>query len=113
MKRSYKSPAMNWVPIRNSNAVADVCWAHANNTRPFYYNTYGKGYAELYAVGNGCTKDVVFEIKYMPEDMSAEERAAADKDMQAVIANVRATMPNKPNNYKGSVFSPDIDPTWS
>lgn len=113
MKKIYKSPEMYWVPIRNNKAIADVCWAYANNVKPFYYNTYGKGYAELYAVGGGCTKNVVFEIKYFPEDMTAEERALADADMQAVIARTIANMPNKPTSFKGSVFSPDLDPTWS
>ena len=113
MKRSYESPKMHWVPIRSSSAVADVCWAYAKNTQPFYYNTYGTGYAELYAVGRKCDRDVFFEIKYYPESMSAEERAAADKDMQKVIAKVVAEMPQKPNNYKGSPFVKDVNPEWS
>ena len=113
MKRFYDSPQMRWVPIHSSRAVADVCWAYANNTKPFYYNTYGKGYAELFAVGGGCTRDVVFEIKYQPEDMSAAEKALADADMQKVIARVKAEMPQKPTNYKGSVFSTDIGTDWS
>lgn len=113
MKRSYRSPEAFFVPIRSNSAVADVCWGYANNRKPFYYNTYGKGYAELYAVGGGCTKNVEFKIVYMPEDMTAEEKAAADADMQRVIAQVIATMPNKPTPYKGSVFSPSVDPSWS
>ena len=113
MKRAYSKPTMCWQPVRSSRAVADVCWAYANNTQPFYYNTYGAGYAELYIVDSRCDKNVKFEIRYYPEDLSAAERAAADADMARVIAEVRATMPNKPNNYKGSVFQPDIDPSWS
>ena len=113
MKRAYTSPEMYWTPICSNRAVADVCWAYANNTQPFYYNTYGTGYAELYAVGGGCTKDVVFEIKYYPENMSAAEKALADSDMQRVIAQVKATMTNKPNNYKGSPFVQDPSPSWS
>ena len=113
MKRSYSSPQMQWVPICANRAVADVCWAYANNVKPFYYNTYGKGYAELYAMGGDCTKDVFFEIRYQPEDMSAEDKAAAERDMQEVIARVVAEMPQKPNNYKGSPFAPSVDPTWS
>ena len=104
---------MLWIPICSNRAVAAVCWAYANNVKPFYYNTYGKGYAELYAIGNSCSKDITFEIRYMPEDMSAEDRAIADADMQAVIARVMATMPQKPNNYQGSIFSPSVDPSWS
>lgn len=113
MKRFYSSPEMLWVPICSNKAVADVCWAYANNVKPFYYNTYGKGYAELYAMGGKCSKDIYFEIKYMPEDMSAADKAIADADMQKVIARVMAEMPQKPNNYKGSVFSPSVDPSWS
>ena len=113
MKRTYDSPQMQWVPICSNGTVADVCWAYAKNTQPFYYNTYGTGYAELYAVGGKCDKNVFFEIKYYPEDMSAEERARADEDMQKVIAHVIATMPQKPTNYKGSPFTPSVDPNWS
>lgn len=113
MKRQYNSPKMFWVPICSSRAVADVCWAYATNVKPFYYNTYGKGYAELYAMGGQCNRNLTFEIRYIPEDMSAEDRALAEADMQKVIANVMATMPPKPNNYKGSVFSDSVDPTWS
>lgn len=113
MKRTYNSPEMHWVPVCSNSAVADVCWAYANNVKPFYYNTYGRGYAELYAMGGKCDKNVFFEIRYYPEDLSAEEKAIADADMQRVIAQVTAEMPQKPNNYKGSGFSPDVDPSWS
>ena len=115
MKRSYESPQMKWVPIRSGRAVADVCWAFANNNKPFYYNTYGYGYAELYAVGSKCTTDAVFEIRYMPDDMSAQDKAAADEDMQRVIAQVKAELAgqNKVTNYKGSPFVANPDPDWS
>ena len=113
MKRTYNSPEMHWVPVCSNSAVADVCWAYANNVKPFYYNTYGRGYAELYAMGGSCDKNVFFEIRYYPEDLSAEEKAIAEADMQKVIAQVTAEMPQKPNNYKGSGFSPDVDPSWS
>ena len=113
MKRTYNSPEMHWVPVCSNSAVADVCWAYANNVKPFYYNTYGRGYAELYAMGGSCNKNVFFEIRYYPEDLSAEEKAIADADMQRVIAQVTAEMPQKPSNYQGSGFSPDVDPSWS
>ena len=113
MKRPYSKPMMCWQPIRSSHAVADVCWAYANNVKPFYYNTYGKGYAELYAIGSSCSTDITFEIVYQPEDMTAEERALADADMQRVIARVMAEMPKKPNNFQGSPFEPGVDPSWS
>ena len=113
MKRTYNSPEMHWVPVCSNSTVADVCWAYANNVKPFYYNTYGKGYAELYAMGGKCDKNVFFEIRYYPEDLSAEEKAIADADMQRVIARVTAEMPQKPTNYKGSGFTPSVDPSWS
>ena len=113
MKRAYNSPEMHWVPVCSNSAVADVCWAYANNVKPFYYNTYGRGYAELYAMGGNCDKNVFFEIRYYPEDLSAEEKAIADADMQKVIARVTAEMPQKPTNYKGSGFAPSVDPSWS
>ena len=113
MKRAYHSPQMQWVPVCSNSAVADVCWAYAKNVKPFYYNTYGRGYAALYAMGGSCDKNVFFEIRYYPEDLSPAEKALADADMQAVIARVMAEMPQKPTNYKGSVFSPSIDPDWS
>ena len=113
MKRPYNSPEMHWVPICSNKAVADVCWAYANNVKPFYYNTYGRGYAELYAMGGSCDKSVYFEIRYYPDDLTPEEKAIADADMQKVIAKVTAEMPNKPNNYKGSGFSTNVDSSWS
>ena len=113
MKRTYNSPEMHWVPVCSNSAVADVCWAYANNVKPFYYNTYGRGYAELYAMGGKCDKNVFFEIRYYPEDLSAEEKAIAEADMQRVIAQVTAEMPPKPNHSQGSGFSPSVDPSWS
>ena len=113
IKREYNSPEMYWIPIFSNRAVADVCWAYANNVKPFYYNTYGKGYAELYAIGDSCNKNITFEIRYMPEDMSANDRALAEKDMQAVIARVMAEMPNNLSPYKGSIFAPSVDSSWS
>lgn len=113
MKKEYDSPKMQWIPICSSKAIADVCWAYANNVKPFYYNTYGRGYAELYAIGNSCKNNITFEIRYMPEDMSPAEKALADADMQRVIAEVMAAAPKNPNNFKGSVFSPGVDSSWS
>ena len=114
MKRTYEKPNMCWQPIRSNRAVAAVCWGHANNHKPFYYNTYGTGYAELYAVGSSCDQDVTFEIRYLPESMSAEERAMADADMQRVIAETIAKLGNgNANPFKNSPFSSDVDPSWS
>ena len=113
MKRIYEKPTMHWNPVLSQHAVADVCWAYANNKQPFYYNTYGLGYAELYAISGGCTRNVDFGITYIPESMSAEDRASADADMQRVIAQIKAEMPPKPNNFKGSPFVSNADPSWS
>ena len=113
MKRAYNSPEMHWVPVCSNSAVADVCWAYANNVKPFYYNTYGRGYAELYAMGGSCDKDVYFEIRYYPSNLSEAEKAIARADMEKVIARVTAEMPNKPTNYKGSGFSTGVGSDWS
>ncbi len=113
MKRSYDSPEMRWVPIRSSHAVAEVCWGFAMNTKPFYYNTYGTGYAELYAVGNRCDSNITFDIRYYPDTMSQEDRDKAVDELQHVIAVAKATSAKHPSPYKGSVFSPTLDPTWS
>ena len=113
MKRAYNSPEMHWVPVCSNSAVADVCWAYANNVKPFYYNTYGRGYAELYAMGGSCDKDVYFEIRYYPSDLTEAEKAIARADMEKVIARVTAEMPNKPTNYKGSGFSTGVGSDWS
>ena len=113
MKRSYDSPQMKWIPIRSNRAVADVCWAFANNKKPIYYNTYGTGYAELYAIGKGCSTSVTFNITYYPENMSDADKAAAQADMDAVLRQYRDNPPNNVKNYKGSQFSSSVDPSWS
>ena len=113
MKRSYDSPQMNWIPIRSNRAVAEVCWAFAQNRKPVYYNTYGTGYAELYAVAGGCSDNIKFSITFHPETMSDADKAAAQEDMDAVLLQIQKNPPNNPKNYKGSNFSSNVDPSWS
>ena len=114
MKREYEKPKLAWSPIRSGRAVAEVCWGHVSSGKPFYYNTYGTGYAELIATGS-CKNTLghTYEIKYYPEDMSLEDRAAADLDMQRVIAEIRQNPPDHPNPYKNSIFSAEPDSSWS
>ena len=114
MRRNYEKPKLVWNPIRSGRGIAAVCWGHAQSGKPFYYNTYGTGYAEL--ICKGSCKDTlghVYTIKYYPEDMSTADRAAADADMQRVIAELRQNPPNAPNPYKDSIFTADPDPSWS
>ena len=114
MRKNYEKPKLVWSPIRSGRGIADVCWGHAQSGKPFYYNTYGAGYAEL--ICKGSCKDTlghVYTIKYYPENMSATDRASADADMQRVIAELRQNPPNHPNPYKNSIFSASPDSSWS
>ena len=63
VKRAYEKPDMRWQPIRSSRAVAEVCWGHASSVRPFYYNTQGTGYAELYADGKCKAGGITFRVE--------------------------------------------------
>ncbi len=114
MKKVYESPKMYWQPIRSSRAVAEVCWGHASSVKPFYYNTQGTGYAELYADGKCKTGMITFRAEFMPESMSQEDRIAAQREIDAVIARVLAELgDSNPSPYKNSVFSPSVDSSWS
>ena len=114
MKRAYEKPDMRWQPIRSSRAVAEVCWGHASSVRPFYYNTKGTGYAELYADGKCKAGKITFRVEFYPDTMSDADRAAAQREIDQVIANVIASLGNaNPSPYKGSVFSPNVGSDWS
>lgn len=114
MKKAYESPKMYWQPIRSSCAIAEVCWGHASSVKPFYYNTKGTGYAELYADGRCKSGQITFRAEFYPDTMSDADRAAAQAEIDAVIARVIADLGNKnPAPYKNSVFSPSVDPSWS
>ena len=102
---------MCWTPVRSSDAVADVCWGYANNGKPFYYNTYGAGYAELYIGGQKCTEQINFVIVY--HNMTAETQEIAAADMERVIEQAKRESASNTNSFKGSPFSPDVGPTWS
>ena len=114
MKRAYDSPKMFWQPIRSNRAVAEVCWGHAASVRPFYYNTQGTGYAELYADGRCKVGQITFRAEFYPDTMTQEDRDAAQREIDSVIARVIAELGNSnPSPYKNSVFSPSVDPSWS
>ena len=112
MKRAYESPKMCWQPIRSNRAVAEVCWGHASAGKPFYYNTYSTGYVKLYADGK-CGGEIVFRKEFYPPTMSEEDHLRAQEEVEKVIAQAVANAGRNPNPYKGSVFSPDVDPSWS
>ena len=114
MKKEYESPRMNWQPIRSSRAVAEVCWGHASSVKPFYYNTKGTGYVELYADGKCKAGQITFRAEFVPETMSPEDRMAAQQEIDSVIARVLVELgDNNPSPYKNSVFAPTVDPSWS
>lgn len=114
MKRAYEEPKMCWQPIRSSRAVAEVCWGHAASVRPFYYNTQGTGYAELYADGKCKAGQTTFRVEFYPPTMSDADRQRAQEEIDRVIANVLAELGNSnPSPYKGSVFSPSVGGDWS
>lgn len=114
MKKAYESPQMCWQPIRSSRAVAEVCWGHASSVKPFYYNTKGTGYAELYADGKCKSGQITFRVEFYPDTMSQQDRIAAQQEIDSVIARVIAELGNKnPSPYKNSVFSPSVGSDWS
>ena len=112
MKKAYEEPKMCWQPIRSNRAVAEVCWGHATSGKAFYYNTYGTGYVKLYAEGS-CKNITGFRKEFYPPTMSEEDRLRAEEETNRVIAQAQAAAGNKPSPYKNSVFSPDVDPSWS
>ena len=114
MKRAYEKPNMCWQPIRSSRAVAEVCWGHASSVRPFYYNTQGTGYAELYAEGKCKAGQTTFTVKFHPDSMTDADRQKAMAEIESVIQNVMNSLgDSNPSPYKGSVFSPDVGSDWS
>lgn len=112
MKKAYEKPKMCWQPIRSNRAVADVCWGYAASGKPFYYNTYGTGYVKLYAVGK-CGGAITFRKEFYPPTMSEEDHLRAQEETDRVIAQAIAQAGKKPQPYKNSLFSPDVDPSWS
>ena len=114
MKRAYEEPKMCWQPIRSSRAVANVCWGHASNHKPFYYNTKGTGYAALYADGKCKAGQTTFRVEFYPPTMSDADRQRAQEDIDRVIDQVLTQLGNSnPSPYKGSVFSPSVGSDWS
>lgn len=115
MKREYVSPSLQWVAMRSSDAVADICWAYARNGKDFYHDIPGMGYAILKIVSSGgCKADVVFVVEFSSgEQMTASQMAAAQSYIDKVIADAKAKAGNKASNYKGSVFVASPDYSWS
>ena len=113
MKRAYEEPKMCWQPIRSSRAVAEVCWGHAVNQKPFYYNTFGTGYVELYAIGDKCKGNIEFVPEFYPPTMSEADRQRAQAEIDEVIRLAKTNAGNNPAPYKNSVFSPSVGGDWS
>lgn len=76
----YEKPKMKKVILRNSKAVAGVCWSEAANTpgkKWFYdYNGSERGYLEFELIGNCSGNDgSIISVEYMPEDVGETDAA--------------------------------------
>lgn len=116
-KRNYKKPEMNFVALRGENAVADTCWAYANNKKIFYYDYPGPGYLKLNLrkVTNGCdgakVENVVYYNQNGNED-NANKPADADSIVQAAVDQARGNSA-EPFAGFGTDFSDNPNPGWS
>lgn len=114
MKRVYEKPAMQWVVMQSNEAIADVCWAYAQNGKDFYHDIPGVGHAILTIVdSSGCDNQATFVYEFSNAHLTATERASAQSYMEQVIAEAKAKAGNKASNYKGSPFVAKPDYSWS
>ena len=116
MKREYVSPSLQWVAMRSSEAVADICWGYANNGKTFYHDIPGLGYAILNIISSGgCKADIVFVVEFSNgEQMTPSQRAAAQAYIDQAIAEAKAKAGGgNASSYKGSPFVASPDHSWS
>ena len=113
MKREYVSPSMEWVSMRSTEAIADVCWAYAKNGKDFYHDIPGYGYAILHIVGGGCSKGTLFAVEFSDPTMTSQQVADAKAYMDKILAEAVAKSGNNATAYKQSDFEARVDPSWS
>lgn len=115
MKKEYVKPSVQWVSMRSSEAVADICWAYARNGKDFFHDIPGYGYCIITIQGgSGCDANAVFVLQYSNPNMTDAQRQQAESYMQGVIAQAKAEAGNKASSYKNSNhFSKNPDPSWS
>lgn len=114
MKREYVSPSLQWVAMRSSDAVADICWAYARNGKDFFHDIPGVGHAILTITGgSGCDNKATFVYEFSNPHLTASQRAQAQAYIEKVIAEAKATAGNKASSYKGSPFTQNPDVSWS
>lgn len=105
-KRCYVEPKSSFVRMRGAAAVADVCWAYANNKKEFYYNTSGPGYAKItLTTTRGCNGATIANVEYL--DGATDDKRA---EIDAAVASAGG---NKAESFSGSPFSNDPNPSWS
>lgn len=105
-KRCYVEPKSSFVRMRGAAAVADVCWAYANNGKEFYYNTSGPGYAKItLTTTGGCNGATIANVEYS-DKVTGDKRA----EIEAAVASAGG---NNAEPFSGSPFSQKVDPSWS
>ena len=105
--KNYEKPLMKFVLLTANSAVADVCWAYARNSKEFYYNTSGPGYAKIVMNpgAKGCDGGTIASVEYL-NGATEDKRAEID-------AGVALATGNSAEPFKGSPFSATPDPSWS
>lgn len=119
-KKNYKKPEVEFVALRAEKAVADTCWAYANNGQIFYYDYKGEGYLSLRlnkVQGNGCNGttnviDVVYYIggvkqNYVPDGALKEVQDAIEATKQGSGSG------NSAEPFAGDNFGNKVNPGWS
>lgn len=108
---NYEKPSMNFVSLRNSQAVAEKdgpCMprsSHGNQT--FYYDAPGDGWVMITTEKDSCNGKADF--KYC-DNLAIEGTVSQEEQDKAIVAAQKALSTNK-QAFTGAYLDPQ--PSWS
>ena len=111
--KKYCSPEVKFEQIKLDKAIADKCWAWANNSPDdedkCYYNTPGKGYIQFKVTGSDCSDKANLSVVITGYFDGAD--SSVDKDFNDWWTK---KVPNGDSDFKGTGYSDGKpDPSWS
>ncbi|MCI5699104.1 MAG: hypothetical protein MR308_01745 [Lachnospiraceae bacterium] len=108
---NYEKPSMNFVSLRNSQAVAEKegpCMAQsAHGKRTFYYDAPGDGWVVITTEGENCSGKASFSYY----DNPAIVGSVSQEEMDKAIAAAEKALDTDKQAFTGAYLEPQ--PSWS
>lgn len=110
--KNYEKPSMEFVTLRNKEAVANKCWGYHGTSTKLYCDLPGKGYCSFQIGAGSCTLNMVSVTYY---DGDGNSRSATSAEISTLDGLLRGAGGESGNPFKGegTTVIPGQPGNWS